>query len=499
MYILQNAARNVWRNRGRNMLLGAMMLVVIATTVIAMMITSTSSGIIDDYKSRFGSEVTFTPDVESLRSDASSGEGGSPGNLEMPTIEADQYLEFGDSEYLSSAEYTASTGIVPEDLSVVDEDLGGSAGGGTRPMGGGPGQGAGGEAEEETDDEESEDGLEYMAQLQAGSFEEFDEGTRVLADGEMPEEQGEVIVSSELAELDDLEVGGTFSATGELSDPDGDEAKQISYDGLTVVGIYDDLTEEYGQSPTQNAYTNARNQILTTVDTVLENYDSDYTGVEVSATYYLTSPDVLEDFEEEVRAEGLPDTYEVSTDESSYETVVGPVEGLKSISTTFMIVVLVLGGVIIALLSSTAIRERKYEVGVLRAMGMKKSLVALGLWVESLILTAVCLVLGLGLGAAVAQPVTNALLAGQVEAAEGSTEARGMMGGGAPMGGGGGGFGPMGGASDVEPLTELAVGLSPTSIGLIALIAFALATLAGGVAIARITKYEPMKILADRS
>ncbi|GAB2520553.1 ABC transporter permease [Nocardiopsis aegyptia] len=500
MYVLQNAARNVWRNRGRNMLLGAMMLVVIATTVIAMMITSTSSGIIEDYKSRFGSEVTFTPDIESLReeasADASADANGGPMRLEMPTIDADQYLAFGDSEYLKAADYTASTGIVPTDLTVVDEDLGGGSSG--MRMGGGPGQ------EEE---QESDDAVSYMAQLMAGSFEEFDDGSRVLADGEMPEELNEVIVSSEIAELNELEIGDTFTATGALTDPDGGEAKEIGYDDLTVVGVYDDLTEEYSRTPVQNAYSNTRNQVLTNVDTVLENYDSAYGGIQVSATYYLTSPDVLDEFEEEVRAEGLPEVFEVTTDESAYETIVAPVEGLKSISTTFMIVVLALGGVIIALLSSTAIRERKYEIGVLRAMGMKKSVVALGLWVESLILTATCLVAGLALGALVAQPVTDTLLAGQVAAAETATEGQGPMGdgmgrgGGMGMGGGGGagGFGPAGGATDAEPLTELAVGLSPAGVGQIALVAFLLATLAGVVAISRITKYEPIKILAERN
>lgn len=474
------------------MLLGAMMLVVIATTVIALMITSTSAGIIADYKGRFGSEVTFTPDIEALRASTSTDTSGGPGRLTMPTIEAEQYLAFGDSEYLQSADYTASTGIIPTDLTVVDEELGGGTTG--MPMGGFGGQAT------ETDD--AEDTTSFMAQLMSGSFEEFDDGSRALADGEMPDELNEVIVSAELAELNSLSVGDTFAATGELTDPDGGDGKEISYDDLTIVGIYDDLTEEYGQTPMQNAYTNTRNQILTTVDTVLENYDPAYSGIRVSATYYLTSPDVLADFEAEVRAEGLPEVFEVTTDESEYNTIVAPVEGLNSISTTFMIVVLALGGVIIALLSSAAIRERKYEIGVLRAMGMKKSIVSLGLWVESLILTAICLVAGLGLGALVAQPVTNALLAGQVAAAETATVGPGMTGGGGmrPGGGGGGGFGNFGGgASDAEPLSELAVGLSAASIGQIALVAFLLASLAGIVAISRITKYEPMKILAERN
>lgn len=74
-----------------------------------------------------------------------------------------------------------------------------------------------------------------------------------------------------------------------------------------------------------------------------------------------------------------------------------------------MIVVLIFGGIIIALLTSIAFRERKYEIGVLRAMGLKKWKVALGLWSELLILKCVCLMLGLGAGTLAAQPITDAL------------------------------------------------------------------------------------------
>ncbi|SDZ42054.1 putative ABC transport system permease protein [Evansella caseinilytica] len=88
----------------------------------------------------------------------------------------------------------------------------------------------------------------------------------------------------------------------------------------------------------------------------------------------------------------------MTTDSESYNKIVGPVEGLKSISTTFMVIVLIFGGIIISFLSSIAIRERKYEISVLRAMGMKKHMVAPGLWSEMLLITCLCLVLGIGVG-----------------------------------------------------------------------------------------------------
>lgn len=99
----------------------------------------------------------------------------------------------------------------------------------------------------------------------------------------------------------------------------------------------------------------------------------------VNAKYCLKNPSMLKDFEAELRAKGLDEYYLVSTDEAGYQKVVGPVEGLRKISLTFMIIVLIFGAVILIILSSIAIRERKYEIGVLRAMGMKKGKIILGL------------------------------------------------------------------------------------------------------------------------
>lgn len=67
-----------------------------------------------------------------------------------------------------------------------------------------------------------------------------------------------------------------------------------------------------------------------------------------------------------MRAKGLPNTFDVTTDSHSYNAIVKPVEGLKKITTTFMFVLIALGSLVLSLLTSTSIGERKYEVGVLK-------------------------------------------------------------------------------------------------------------------------------------
>ena len=90
-------------------------------------------------------------------------------------------------------------------------------------------------------------------------------------------------------------------------------------------------------------------------------------------------------------------------------------EGLAGVAKTFLIIVLALGSALLILVSILAMRERKYEIGVLRAMGMKKAKVAAGLVAEMLALTVFCLVLGFGVGSAAAQPIANGLLQKQGE------------------------------------------------------------------------------------
>ena len=439
MYVLENAFLNVVKNKGRNILLGVIIFAVIATTVIGMAIYNTSASIIEDYKNRFGSEVSIAPKTQQV--------GGNAGNTQTDMITPEQTLSFAQSEYLQSAELSSSLGCYSNKLSAIDQSdkRNPSASGGTYNYGG--------------------DLKNATMRLRGDYFVDFDEKTRQLADGEMPKADGECIVSIDFAELNELVIGDTISVTAGLYDADG-EIQEME-NSLLVVGTYYDVTEEYGAMGGQFAYRNRRNEILTTFDTVLNTQTDDLFGVAVNAVYFLKSPELLTVFESEIRALGLPDSYKVSTDEASYLRMTAPVEGLQSVSMTFLIIVLVFGAAIMVLLSIIAIRERKYEIGVLRAMGMKKKQVALGLWVEIIAVTCICFVIGMGAGTALSQPVSDMLLAGQMQS-----------------------------SGAVDSIKVAVDGITALEIFGISIL---LASVAGAVSISRITKYEPIKILMERN
>jgi putative ABC transport system permease protein len=199
--------------------------------------------------------------------------------------------------------------------------------------------------------------------------------------------------------------------------------------------------------------------------------DSEYlSGVQIGAgggfargnetVFYLHSPELLYAFETELREKELPDDWVVFRDEGSYRRMIAPIENLQDVSLTFLLVVLLFGAVIIVLLSIIAIRERKYEIGVLRAMGMKKKKVALCLWAEIITITCICFVFGIIVGTVLANPVSNALWTGN---------------------------------------GQINIALNGITALQILGISLLLATIAGAVSISRITKYEPIKILMERN
>ncbi|MCL1848017.1 MAG: ABC transporter permease [Coriobacteriia bacterium] len=501
MYIIQNALQNLLRNKGRNLMMAAIIFVVIVSSVVALMIFNTADGVINDYKTRFGSEVSLSPNIEKIIQASQN-----TGTVKRPTIPAEKLMEFADSEYLFSVSMTASGRGWSDDLKAIDEEKGG---------GGGPmlAIGPGGPAGMPADMPETR---QYFFRLLANQYGDFDNGNRELTEGSrFPENAGECLISQELLENSGRSLGDTITMYSDVNDPGSFPGDETYYDityTLTIVGSYLDLTDEYSNNMMENAFANRRNEVFLYFQDLAREVKEGTMGIDVSATYYLKSPDLLEAFAAELRAKGLEDVFDVTTDEASYLAIVKPVEAMKGISLTFVVIVLIFGAIIIALLTSLAVRERKYEIGVLRAMGLKKSKVALGLWTETVSITALCLVLGLVIGGFAAQPVTNILLDQQVAAAEQAQNSAMLMPGGPGGGGivtvqavqggpvamGGPGMSFMGQAS-TEKITNIDVGIGLETILEIIIIALVLSSLAGLIASLRITKYEPMKILMERN
>ena len=126
------------------------------------------------------------------------------------------------------------------------------------------------------------------------------------------------------------------------------------------------------------------------------------------------------------------------------------------------------------LLSVLSIRERKYEIGVLRAMGMKKLKVVRGILYESLITIALCLVVGLCIDAVTAQPISDMISENQQANSQNF------------------------GSVQVEQ-EKVEVSLSMDAVIKVSGVAVLLAVISSGAGVLYILRYEPMKILSERN
>jgi len=474
MYIFNNALKNLRRNMGRNILIGLVLFAVIATTVVGLVINSTTSAIIDDYRTRFGSRVNITLDTEAFLAETENLTAG----VALPGVTPGQAIAFAKSEYLFDYTMTASTFGGSHEIIAVGAPQ-------TTPMFG--------------DLFEGDEFISPTFNVLGDAWTEFETGERYLLAGQMPQADREALISHELAEINGLSVGAEITMYRSAVTIYGESMYVRNYSStFIIVGIYFDMTETagtpfgFGSTPPLH---NRRNDILTTLDTLLNAMEAGDEGVSITAVFYLRNPSYLPYFEAEIRGKGLSDMMIVSTDEAAFNAIVEPVEGLRSISITFIIVVLALGAIILVLLSNIAIRERKYEIGVLRAMGMKKGKVARGLLYEMGALTVICLAIGLVAGTIASQPVADTLLQQQVEivgnTAHDGIQQRGTANDGMAFFE----FTPTASAL----LSEISVRLGFDVMLQIAGISLLLAFAASAMGIANITKYEPIKILMERN
>jgi putative ABC transport system permease protein len=283
----------------------------------------------------------------------------------------------------------------------------------------------------------------------------------------------------------------------------------------------------------------ADNQIYTSVSTLeklgidSEASNADDTGTQLSYTYVLGSDDDYNTFVKDVKAAGLSSKYTVSSpDVEEYESSLTPMKNLSSFTLTFLLIVLGVGAVILIVLNLFNVRERKYEVGVMTAIGVKKPKVAMQFVIELLIVTMVGLGVGVIGGAVAAKPLSNQLLSSQVSSAQTEqTSQQQQFGRSANMGGapgssssgssdssssssssssqaapsmpsGDNGPGATGATSSTKAtsyISSLNATVNLKVVGELVLIELILTLISSLVGIIFVMRYEPLQILAERS
>ncbi len=540
MYIIKNALRCIGRSKGRNVLIGIIALVIAVSACIGLSIRQAAENAKEFTLEGLSITATISYDRSSMMNGITGG--GRPdmngGGFDRDqfkdmmgkasSLSLEEYEKFAKAESVEDFYYTVTAAFNGNDdlLPVTDEDEedesesnngpGGFPGiSGDMGFGGGKGM-------------FSSSDFSVIGYSSDSSMTAFVDGTASIEDGGVMFEEGtsenNCVISKELALFNNLAVGDTIVLTNPSSESETYELK--------IVGLYtsssnndfsmsmfgksqDPANQIYMSATALQAILDASDKVSTTVTD--ENSggerDSAVTG-DISATYVFENTEKFEAFEPEVRELGLDESYTVSSpDITAFENSLAPLNTLSSIASWVLIFILIIGAIILVVLNIFNVRERKYEVGVLTAMGMKKWKVAAQFMCEILVVTMIAVIIGAGIGAVSSVPVTNTLLAGQIES-QNSRQNQvdqnfgrpgnfpGMQGGEfseppSDIGGGKNPFESMFNSaenyiSEVNSAMNLTVVFQMLGVGLL------LTLVASMASVSFIMRYDPLKILANR-
>ena len=549
MYIIKNALRCIGRSKGRNVLISIIALVIAVSACLGLSIRQAAESAKESTLSELSITATISYDRSSMMNDmmgGGKGQGGGGfdrdqfkdmmGNASSLTLE--EYQTYADAEsvqdfyYTLTAAFNGNDDLEPVTDETEDEESQSNSGfGGFGGSMGFPGGDRGGKGMFSSSD------FSVIGYSSDSSMTAFIDGTASVLEGGTMFEEGttekECVISEELAIFNELSVGDTIVLTNPSVETETYELKIV---GLYTSSSNNDFSMSMfgkSQDPANQIYMSAAalQTVLDASDEVSTTITDENTGREsdsavtgsISATYVFANTEKYYAFEEEVRTLGLDDSYTVSSpDLAAFENSLTPLNTLSTMAGWFLVVILIIGAIILIVLNIFNVRERKYEVGVLTAMGMKKWKVAAQFMCEILVVTMIAVIIGAGIGAVSSLPVTNALLEGQVES-QNSQQTQmeenfgrpGNFGGGMPggnMGGMPGGIpsdipDDMGGGknpfenmfngaenyiTEVNSAMNLTVVFQMLGVGLLLTLVASLAS------VLFIMRYDPLKILANR-
>ncbi len=236
---------------------------------------------------------------------------------------------------------------------------------------------------------------------------DFVNGTYKVTEGEMITDFNsyECVISSELATLNEVTVGSKII----FKNPNDNEK---TYE-FTVTGIY---TDNSNTDDTKNMYSGSANKIITgsgVIDLLLQDDSTLVTNI--TPSFIIENKEAVDSFIEEVRQKGLNEYYTINTNLEKLETATKSIKNVKTFATTFLIITLIISGVVLFVINMINIRERKYEIGVFRTIGVSKFKLTIQFVLELLIVSIIMLMIGAVCGGYLSKPIGNILLQNEIE------------------------------------------------------------------------------------
>ena len=406
MYILKNAITSITRNKGRNILIGIIIMIISASVAVTLAINNTASSLIKSYKEKYQVEATISINRENMMKDFNpEDKESSKSNMKemfslANNISISDIEKYADSKYVKSYYYTQTVGV---NANIEKAEMTSNSNNDMMDK----------RKDDNDDNKEGETTTDFNLKGYSSydALSEFVSGNYKVTDGEVFEDfdSNNCLINSELATLNNLKVGDTITVT---------DTANNTYD-LVISGIYE---EKEDTDSGMKMFANSANTIITSSNFISKMSETNQDlAVTTSPTFILTSSAVVDKFSSELTSKGLNENLTVQTNLDQVENATSTISNVKTFAVTFLIITLIIGAVVLLIINMINIRERKYEIGVLRTIGMKKSKVCLQFVLELLIVAFASLLLGAFTGAMVSVPVSNSLLKNEITASQESS------------------------------------------------------------------------------
>lgn len=416
MYIIKNAFKNISRSKGRNILIGLIVVIITVSSCIALSINNSSNELVKNQENSNEIKATLSLDRQKIMQDAqANGEDMREAMANTPALTIDEINKYGISTYVESYYYTLSGTINSSNIEAYNTNS--SSNKSEQPNTNG---------NRIPDKREFERGdFSIVGYSSVSAMTDFINGTSKITSGEMFEDtntENVCVISKELAELNNLSVGGKIT----LTNPN-DENQAYEF---TITGIYEDSsTGDLNNQFMPSTSMDPANKLITSY-TALNNIisssqsesESSAISSQLNTTFVLKDAASVDKFSSELTSKGLNKYYTVNTNLDSIGQSLTPLKNLSSFATIFLAIVLIIGGIVLVIINMINIRERKYEVGVLTAIGMKKGKVALQFILELFIVALISIIIGSSIGAAASVPTANLLLEKQISSQQSEQE-----------------------------------------------------------------------------
>ncbi|WP_139892250.1 ABC transporter permease [Bacillus sp. D386] len=498
MNFIKRAFLSVKARKGKSILQLVVFTVICVLVLSGLSIQTAANKSAELAKQSLGSEVTLSADREKLmeqqRQERENQENREPVRLTEEPVAVEDANELLSLSQIKGYNYYSTTFGVAGNFDPIETEST-STTNETNKNGQGPGFGGGG-SPSMADADISLQGVAFTdttSEFMDGDA-EMVEGTH-LSDDHL--NKNVAIIEETLAEENELVVGDQLEVT---SSTDEDTTVEVE-----IIGIYKTSSISTDSGMMNFTAMNPYNKVYVPYTLVNELKGEDYKDTIESAVYYMNDPADTDSFIEDAEATGTIDTdiFKLDANDQLYQQMVEPINNVASFSKNVVYLVTIAGAIILGLIVMLGIRERKYEMGVLLAIGEKKSKLIGQFIVEILIIAVFALGIASVTGNVAADKIGDQLLSQQVE-----TDTQSTM---DPFGGKGmqmeGGMGPgMGGGNapgapnqaqvETAQVDDLDVKVTASDLGMLTGIGLLIAILATLIPSLSILRLQPKAILS---